>query len=230
MNCQALREAVYEANMELVARNLVTYTWGNVSGIDRTAGIVAIKPSGVAYADLKPAQIVLLDLDGQVIDGGPRPSSDTPTHLELYRAFPAVGGVAHTHSPNATAFAQACRALPCLGTTHADHFYGDVPVTRPMTATEVKADYEAQTGMVIIETFEGLDPLAVPAVLVASHGPFTWGVDPAGAVKNSVVLETVAGMAQATLQLSPNQPAIPQPLLDRHFLRKHGPGAYYGQP
>lgn len=229
MKFQRLREGVCAANLELVARGLVTYTWGNVSGIDREAGVVAIKPSGVEYDCLTPDKIVVLGLDGTLLEAGLRPSSDTPTHLELYRAFPGLGGVAHTHSPFATAFAQACRALPCFGTTHADHFHGAVPVTRRLTVTEVASAYEANTGKVIVEAFAGLDPLDVPAVLVACHGPFTWGATPAAAVKNSVVLEAVAHMALGSLQLNPALPPIDPHLLDRHFSRKHGPGAYYGQ-
>jgi len=230
MKFQSLREAVCAANLELVARGLVTYTWGNVSGIDRQAGVVAIKPSGVEYDALTPDKIVLLGLDGTLLEPCLRPSSDTPTHLELYRAFPGLGGIAHTHSLFATAFAQACRPLPCFGTTHADHFHGAVPVTRKLTAAEVAGVYEANTGKVIIETFAGTDPLDLPAVLVAGHGPFTWGTTPAAAAANSVVLETVAHLALGTLQLNPALPPIADYLLDRHFRRKHGPSAYYGQP
>lgn len=229
MKCRELREAVCAANLELVRRGLVLYTWGNVSGIDRHAGVVAIKPSGVEYADLTPDRIVLLNLDGAVLEGGLRPSSDTPTHLALYRAFPEIGGVAHTHSLHATMFAQACRPLPCFGTTHADHFHGTVPVTRSLTPAEIGGAYEANTGRVIAEAFAGRNPAAIPAVLVAHHGPFTWGKDPAQAVVNSAVLETVAQMALGSLQLAPALPAVDEALLDRHFLRKHGAGAYYGQ-
>ncbi len=225
-----LKQAVCAANLELVARGLVTYTWGNVSGIDRKAGLVAIKPSGIDYADLQAKHIVLVELaTGKIAEGNLRPSSDTPTHLELYRAFPELGGVAHTHSAHATSFAQACRPLPCLGTTHADHFHGDIPVTRMMTPAEVEGEYELNTGKVIVEAFAGRRAAHLPAVLVAGHGPFTWGADAAAAVVNSVVLETVAGMALATFQLAPAQPSLPTYLSDRHFLRKHGPGAYYGQ-
>lgn len=231
MQHQALREAVCAANLELVARGLVTYTWGNVSGIDRAAGVVAIKPSGVDYDALTPEQIVLLRLaDGAPLaPGGLRPSSDTPTHLELYRAFAGLGGIAHTHSLYATLFAQAGRALPCFGTTHADHFNGTVPLTRALSAAETAADYETNTGKVVVEAFAGRDPLDVPAVLVVHHGPFTWGTTPAAAVKNSVVLETVAHMALGALQLSPDLGPIPDTLLRKHFRRKHGPDAYYGQ-
>ena len=228
--CAELRDEVCAANLELVARGLVTYTWGNVSGIDRERGVVAIKPSGVAYDDLTPDKIVLLALDGTVVEGDLRPSSDTPTHLWLYRGFGQIGGVAHTHSPWATSFAQARRPIPCLGTTHADHFFGVVPVSRDMTPEEVAEAYEANTGRVIVETFASVSPGDVPAVLVASHGPFTWGDSAAAAVKNSVVLEYVARMACQTVSLAPDVGSIGQHLLDKHFLRKHGPGAYYGQP
>ena len=230
MRFQGLREAVCAANLELVARGLVIYTWGNVSGIDRQAGVVAIKPSGVDYDALTPDKIVLLGLDGTLLEAGLRPSSDTPTHLELYRAFSGIGGIAHTHSLFATTFAQACRPLPCFGTTHADHFHGAVPVTRRLTAAEVAGVYEANTGKVIVETLAGTNPLDLPAVLVAGHGPFTWGATPAAAASNSAVLETVAHMALGALQLNPALPPIPDYLLDRHFRRKHGPSAYYGQP
>ena len=230
MRCGKLREEVCTANLELVARGLVTYTWGNVSGIDRDSGVVAIKPSGISYDHLTPDKVVLLSLDGSVVDGALRPSSDAPTHLELYRSFDRIGGVAHTHSPQATAFAQARRPIPCLGTTHADHFHGSVPVSRDMTPDEVEDAYELNTGGVIVEAFSAIDPGDVPAVLVASHGPFTWGESPAAAVRNSVVLECVAHMAWHTLALAPEVEAIGEYLLDRHFYRKHGAGAYYGQP
>lgn len=229
MQSGQLREHVCAANLELARRGLVTYTWGNVSGIDRAAGLVAIKPSGVKYENLTPDAIVLVSVDGEVVDGAMRPSSDTPTHLELYRAFAGIGGVVHTHSPHATMFAQACRPLPCLGTTHADHFRGDVPVTRALSESEVAGPYEANTGQVIIECFQGRDPLHCPAVLVANHGPFTWGEDCHAAVTNSVVLEAVAHMAMGSLQLSPRQPPVHDYLRERHFLRKHGSNAYYGQ-
>jgi L-ribulose-5-phosphate 4-epimerase len=224
-----LRQAVYRANLMLVEEGLVIGTWGNASGFDPESGLIAIKPSGVPYAELRPEDLVIVDLDGSQVGGELRPSSDLATHLELYRRFPGVAGVAHTHSTVATSFAQACRALPCLGTTHADHFYGTVPVTRDMTTTEVGDEYELNTGRVIVETFAGIDPLQVPAVLVAHHGPFTWGTSPEAAAKNSVVLEAVAQMAAHTYALAPGMPPVPQALLDRHFLRKHGPGAYYGQ-
>jgi L-ribulose-5-phosphate 4-epimerase len=223
-----LQQRVCAANLELVSHGLVVGTWGNVSGVDREAGWVAIKPSGVPYAELKPDLIVVTDLSGRVLQGELRPSSDLQTHLELYRSWARVDGIAHTHSLSATAFAQARRSLPCLGTTHADHFYGPVPVTREMRAEETATDYERNTGRLIVETFAGREPLDMPAVLVASHGPFTWGSSPAAAVWNSVVLEAVARLALDTLALAA-APAIPPHLLDRHFKRKHGPGAYYGQ-
>lgn len=229
MKFQSLREQTLEANLELNRRGLVVYTWGNVSAFDPDQGAVAIKPSGVAYDDMTASDIVVLDLDGHVIEGILRPSSDTPTHLALYRAFPRIRGIAHTHSAHATAFAQACRPIPCLGTTHADHFHGAVPVTRVMTRTEVEGEYERETGNVIVETIGDSDPLDGPAILVANHGPFTWGTSPDDAVKNSVVLEAVAQMARDAILLNPEIADIPPYLLDKHFLRKHGAGAYYGQ-
>ena len=224
-----LKERVCQANLELVKYNLVVFTWGNVSEIDRKAGVVAIKPSGVAYDELSPEDIVLLDLDGRIIQGDLRPSSDTPTHLELYRRFKDVGGVCHTHSRNATIWAQACQDIPCFGTTHADHFYGAVPVTPVLSPEEIQGDYELNTGKVIVRRFEGVDPTAMPAVLVANHGPFTWGRDAHDSVKNAVVLEEVAAMALGTIQVSPDQQDIAKVLLDKHYLRKHGKNAYYGQ-
>jgi len=226
---EELRKAVCDANLELQRQNLVIYSWGNVSGIDHSAGVVAIKPSGVAYDELTPDKIVLLDLDGNVIEGTLNPSSDTPTHLELYRDFQAVGGICHTHSRYATMWAQSCKEIVCFGTTHADHFYGPVPVTDVMTADEIRQDYERNTGRVIVRRFKKLDPLQMPAVLVANHGPFTWGRNPAHSVENAVVLEQVAQMAMGTLQINPRQGAISQALLDKHYLRKHGKNAYYGQ-
>lgn len=226
-----LKEAVLEANLELPRRGLVIYTWGNVSGISREEGLVVIKPSGVPYEELKLEDLVVVDLDGNQVEGKLRPSSDTPTHLVLYRAFPEIGGVVHTHSSWATSWAQAGRGIPALGTTHADYFYGEIPCTRDMTAEEIQRSYEAETGNVIVETFRtrGIDPLHVPGVLVKNHGPFSWGKDPHEAVHNAVVMEEVAKMAFRTLVLSPNVKAIDQVLLDKHFLRKHGPNAYYGQ-
>lgn len=224
-----LREEVCRANRALESSGLITLTWGNVSGIDRAAGLVAIKPSGVPYAKLTPADIVLVDLQGEMVEGELRASSDTPTHAALYRAFPGIGGVVHTHSICATAFAQAGRAIPCFGTTHADHFHGEVPVTRMLSAAEVAGDYEAATGAVIVERFANLTPLHVPAVLVAGHGPFTWGPTATDALHNSIALEAVARMALDTLALTPSAAPLPAYLLDKHFLRKHGPEAYYGQ-
>ncbi len=226
---EELKERVCRANLDLSKYGLVVFTWGNVSGIDRRAGIVGIKPSGVSYDELVPEQIVLLDLEGNVVEGDLRPSSDTPTHLELYRCWDGVGGICHTHSACATMWAQAQREIPCFGTTHADHFYGSVPVTDSMTPAEIQEDYEANTGRVIVRRFAQLDPMQVPGVLVAHHGPFTWGKDPLASVKNAVVLEEVAKMASGTLQITPAQKPISQVLLDKHYLRKHGKKAYYGQ-
>jgi len=227
---EKLKKEVCAANLKLVAAGLVVQTWGNVSGIDRARGLMVIKPSGVPYDGMKPAHMVVVSLaTGQVVDGALKPSSDTPTHLELYRAFPTIGGVVHTHSLCATAWAQACRKIPSYGTTQADYWYGEVPCTRAMTPAEIKTDYEKNTGTVIIETFKKLNPLEHPAVLVASHGPFTWGKDVAGAVDNAEILEFVARLASETLRLNPKVKPMPDALLDKHFLRKHGPQAYYGQ-
>jgi len=226
---EELKRALCEANIELQKWKLVIYSWGNVSGIDRAAGVVAIKPSGVSYDELTPDRMVLLNLDGDVIGGGLKPSSDTPTHLELYRNFKAIGGVCHTHSPNATMWAQACREIPCFGTTHADFFYGPIPVTEVMTKDEIKSSYELNTGKVIVRRFVGLDPMQMPGALVANHGPFAWGKGAAEAVESAVVLEQIAAMALGTITINPNQKAISQALLDKHYLRKHGKDAYYGQ-
>ena len=229
---EELKQQVYEANMQLPRRGLVTYTWGNVSGIDREKGLFVIKPSGVEYDELTPAMLVVMDLNGNKVEGDLNPSSDTKTHLELYRAFPQLGGIVHTHSTHAVAFAQARRDLPAFGTTHADYFYGPVPCTRELTPEEIDEDYEKNTGKVIVETFKarGIDPLYVPGVLCASHGPFTWGKDCMEAVHNSVVLEELAMMAWHTENLAKEQaPSMQQELLDKHFLRKHGANAYYGQ-
>jgi L-ribulose-5-phosphate 4-epimerase len=229
MRLEELRKRVYQANIDLVDLGLVTLTWGNVSGLDRESGIVAIKPSGVAYKDLAPENLVLVDLAGNRVEGDLNPSSDTPTHLELYRAFDRIAGVAHTHSDYAGMFAQARLAIPCLGTTHADHFNGEVPLTRMITQDEVEADYEGNTGKVIVERFERIDPGEMPAVLVAAHGAFAWGSSPERAVINSLALEKTAKMAWGTLSLAPEVPPFPEYLLRKHYQRKHGPQAYYGQ-
>lgn len=228
---ESLKKAVCAANLELVRRGVVIYTWGNVSGIDREQGLVVIKPSGVSYDNMQPEDMVVVRLsDGETAEGKWNPSSDTKTHLALYRAFPEIGGVTHTHSTHAVAFAQAGRAIPALGTTHADYFYGDIPCTRELTAAEVSEDYEANTGNVIIETLKnaGIDPLSVPGIVVKNHGPFTWGKDAAASVYHAVVMEQVAEMALKTLLLNPSA-SIAQYVLDKHYLRKHGPNAYYGQ-
>jgi L-ribulose-5-phosphate 4-epimerase len=225
-----LKVLVCRANLELVAAGLVFHTWGNVSGIDRKAGVVVIKPSGVPYEEMIPEQMVTVSLaDGRVLEAGLKPSSDTPTHLVLYRAFPDVGAIVHTHSLYATAWAQACRDLPPLGTTHADFAHGPIPCTRLMTEPEIAGDYEANTGRTIVERFEGIAPLECPAVLVANHGPFAWGRTTEEAVHHASVLEQVARLASETLRLTADPWPIARALLDKHFLRKHGPGAYYGQ-
>jgi len=223
-----LKESTLEANLELVARGLVLYTFGNASGIDRESGLVVIKPSGVDYDKLKPEHMVVTDLDGKIIEGDLRPSSDLKTHLALYKAFPSIGAVVHTHSENATAWAQAGRDIPALGTTHADYFHGPVPCTRELTDDEINGDYVLNTGVAIIERFSGIDPLAVPGVLVAGHAPFAWGVTPHDAAHNAVVLEAVAKMAFMTVMLNPES-GVSQALLDRHYFRKHGANATYGQ-
>lgn len=224
-----LREQVLEANLELVRKGLVLYTFGNASGIAREQGLVAIKPSGVPYEKLKPGDMVVANLAGAIVEGDLRPSSDLPTHLCLYRTFPAIGGVAHTHSEFATSWAQAGRTIPCFGTTHADYFHGSVPVTDHLTPTEIDSDYEGNTGVAICRAFRDIDPEAVPAVLVRGHAPFCWGPDVATAAHNAVILESVARMAFYTLGLAANAEALPKALHDKHFLRKHGSKAYYGQ-
>jgi len=225
-----LKRRVCDTNLRLVTDGLVLLTWGNASAVDRDRGVVVIKPSGVPYDAMRPEHMVTVSLDtGEPLDGSLRPSSDTPTHLVLYRAFPAIGGIVHTHSRHATAWAQAGRDLPALGTTHADYFHGAVPCTRPMTAAEIAESYEVNTGHVIVERFAGLDPGSMPAVLVASHAPFTWGPAIEKAAENAAVLEYTAQLAAQTLALAPGTPEMSRALLDKHFLRKHGPGAYYGQ-
>lgn len=226
-----LKQMVVEANQALVSSGLVALTWGNVSAIDRESGLVAIKPSGVAYEELTTTSIVVLNLENEVVEGELRASSDTKTHLEIYRNFKEVGAVVHTHSPSATAFSQAGKGLPCLGTTHADHFYGEVPIARALTAEEVSSDYEHATGVSIVQRFTELklNPMEVPAVLLKHHAPFTWGKNAAKAVENSIALEMCAKMALMTYQLNPDTPQIPDHILNQHYLRKHGKNAYYGQ-
>lgn len=224
-----LKELVWKANIDLARSGLVILTFGNVSGIDRHRGIVAIKPSGVPYGSLKADDIVLVDLDGNLVEGWLNPSSDTPTHVELYKAFPGIEGVAHAHSSYATMFAQARREIPCFGTTHADQFHGPVPLTRLLVEAEVVEAYERNTGKIIVERFAGLDPLELPAVLVAGHGPFTWGRTAAEAVGTAVVLEQVAHLAFGTMTLAPRLGPLDAHLQEKHFRRKHGPDAYYGQ-
>lgn len=226
---EQLKEQVCEANLQLPAHHLVLFTWGNVSGIDRERGLVVIKPSGVDYSKMTPEDMVVVDLNGTVVEGKWKPSSDTPTHLAIYRAFEQLGGIVHTHSRYATIFAQAGKPIPPLGTTHGDYFYGEIPCTRKMTDAEIAGEYEAETGNVIIETFNGRSPADIPAVLVHSHGPFALGTDPANAVHNAAVLEEVACMALFSYLLNPDLPPMQQTLLDKHFLRKHGANAYYGQ-
>ena len=226
-----VKQRVYDANMALPKHGLIKFTWGNVSEIDRESGLFVIKPSGVPYDELKPEDMVVVDLDGKIVEGDLNPSSDTETHRILYKEFPEIGGIVHTHSPWAVSFAQAGIDLPAAGTTHADTFYGDVPVARQMTDEEINGEYELETGNVIIETFKerGIDPMAVPAVLAQDHGPFTWGESADKAVYNAVVLEESAKMAYHTIMLNPHSIHVSQTLLDKHYLRKHGANAYYGQ-
>ena len=226
---EELKRTVYEANLLLPKYGLVTFTWGNVSGIDRESGLVVIKPSGVPYEGMTAKDMVVVDLDGNVVEGIWKPSSDTATHLELYKAFPACGGIVHTHSRWATTFAQAGLCIPAMGTTHADYFYGDIPCTRKMTPEEIKGEYEKETGKVIVETFKDKDPAAIPGVVVHSHGPFAWGTDAMNAVHNAVVMEEVAFMDWHAMMSNPEKGRIQQELLDKHYLRKHGKNAYYGQ-
>ena len=226
---EKLREEVYKANMDLPKYGLVTFTWGNVSGIDRESGLFVIKPSGVEYDDLSPENMVVVDLNGNTVEGDYNPSSDTLTHIELYKAFPEVGGIVHTHSPWATSWAQAGRAIPCYGTTHADYIYGEVPCVRNLTKEEIDEAYEQNTGIVIAEYFKGKDYNAVPVVLFKNHGPFAWGKDAHEAVHNAVVLEEVAKMAARCELINPDVKPAPQSMQDKHYYRKHGAGAYYGQ-
>ena len=225
---EELKEKVFKANLDLVKYGLVIFTWGNVSGIDREKGLVVIKPSGVSYDKMKAGDMVVLDLQGNKVEGDLKPSSDTPTHLELYRQFKNIGGIVHTHSEWATSWAQAGKGVPAIGTTHADYFYGEIPCTRKMTKEEIEGEYELETGKVIVERFKGLNPDFVPGVLVNNHGPFSWGTDADNAVHNAVVMEEVAKMTFRSLQLNP-ETKMDQVLLDKHFLRKHGKNAYYGQ-
>jgi len=227
---EQLKEQVFRANLLLPKHGLVVFTWGNVSGIEREQGFVVIKPSGVSYEEMKSEDMVVVELEtGKVVEGKLKPSSDTATHIELYKAFPKIGGIVHTHSRWATTFAQAGRGILALGTTHGDYFYGEIPCTRKMTKIEIEGEYEKETGLVIKETFQGKDPDAIPAVLVHSHGPFAWGTNPMDAVHNAVVLEEVAFMNFHTLMLESTIPSMQQELLDKHYLRKHGANAYYGQ-
>ena len=226
---EELKKKVYEANMELQRKGLIIYTWGNVSGIDREKGLVVIKPSGVDYDTMKAEDMVILDLDGNIIEGKYKPSTDTPTHLVLYNTYHNIGGVVHTHSEWATTFAQAGISIPAFGTTHADYFYGDIPCTRDLTENEINGEYEKETGNVIVETIGEKNPLEIPAIIVKNHGPFTWGKDPENAVYNAVVLDKVAEMAYKTMTLNRSIESVNQILLDKHYLRKHGVNAYYGQ-
>jgi L-ribulose-5-phosphate 4-epimerase len=226
---EALREEVLAANLEVVRRGLVLYTWGNASGIDRDSSLVVIKPSGVPYSDLRAEHLVIVDLNGKLVEGSLRPSSDLPTHLVLYRAFEGIGGIVHTHSRAATAWAQAGREIPCFGTTHADYFFGPVPVTEPLTEEEVTGNYEENTGHAIVRRFERISPSDMPAVLVFGHAPFTWGTGAIDAARNAVILEEVAELSWRTLALSPECAALHDCVLNKHFKRKHGPDAYYGQ-
>ena len=227
---EALKELVCKANLELPKYGLVTFTWGNVSGVDRESGLMVIKPSGVEYDNMTAEDMVVVSLEtGEKVEGKWKPSSDTATHVALYNAFPEIGGIVHTHSRQATSFAQAGRGIPAYGTTHGDYFYGEIPCTRKMTPEEIGGEYEKETGNVIIETFKGIDENTIPAVLVNSHGPFSWGTDPENAVHNAVVLEELAFMALQTEALNPGIKPMQQELLDKHFLRKHGKNAYYGQ-
>ena len=224
-----LKQKVLEANKDLVKYNLATLTWGNVSGIDRKKNLVVIKPSGIDYNKLKIENMIVVDLDGKVVEGKLRPSSDTPTHLELYKNFQNIGGITHSHSMYATIFAQACTEIPCYGTTHADHFYNSIPVTRFLTEKEVLENYELNTGKIIVERFQELDPDATPGVLLAGHAPFTWGKTPAESVRNNLIMESIAQMAYSSKQVNPDLKTLPDYIINKHYMRKHGPDAYYGQ-
>jgi L-ribulose-5-phosphate 4-epimerase len=224
-----LKELVWKANLDMVKYNLVTYTFGNVSGMDRGQGLVVIKPSGMGYEELMPDDMVVVDLEGKTVEGRLNPSSDTPSHIEIYKAFQEISGITHTHSEYAAMFAQANREIPCLGTTHADHFHGTIPITRMITEEEIEENYEKNTGKVVVERFSDLEPMEIPGVLVVGHGAFTWGRSPGEAVLNSLILEKVAKMAWGTLMLNAQCEGIPRCLLNKHFQRKHGPDAYYGQ-
>jgi L-ribulose-5-phosphate 4-epimerase len=230
MTLQSLREQVLEANLEVVRRGLVLYTWGNASGIDRDQGLIVIKPSGVPYENLRAADMVVTDLEGRIVEGSLRASSDLATHVELYRAFPKIGGVVHTHSRYATAWAQAAREIPCMGTTHADYFYGSVPLTEHLTPQEIDEGYERGTGHAIVRRFSGLDPLALPGVLVVGHAPFCWGKNAMGAARHAVILEEIAAIGYHAFVLNASALTLPQSVQDKHYFRKHGPDAYYGQP
>ena len=226
---KALKEQVLKANLALPKHDLVTFTWGNVSAIDRESGLIAIKPSGVEYDELSPDKLVVLDLDGNIVEGKLNPSSDTKTHLELYKQYPDIGGIVHTHSPYAVGWAQACEDIPCYGTTHADYFFGDIPCTRALTQEEVEGEYELNTGKVIIDTLGECEPLHTPGIVVYQHGPFAWGKDAHDAVHNAVVMEEVAKMAWIARDINPQLQGIDDYLMNKHFMRKHGPNAYYGQ-
>ena len=226
---EELKKIVFEANMELVRRGMVIYTWGNVSGIDRARGLVVIKPSGVEYDRMRWQEMTVVDMDGKIVEGDYKPSSDLLTHLELYKRFSEIGGVVHTHSEHAVAFAQAGKSIPALGTTHADYFYGEIPCTRPLNCEEIAEAYELNTGKVIVETFEDRDAMAIPGCVVRNHGPFTWGKTPSEAVYHAVVLDKVAEMAIKTFSINPHAASVEQYFLDKHYFRKHGANAYYGQ-
>jgi L-ribulose-5-phosphate 4-epimerase len=226
---EQIKKEVCKANLELIKHRLVTLTWGNVSGISRAEGLIVIKPSGVEYDSMTPNDMVVVDFNGKIVEGNKRPSSDTPTHIELYKAFPQIGGITHTHSMYGVIFAQALKEIPCRGTTHADHFHGAIPVTRFLSKEEVDLGYEKNTGTVIIERFKGLDPNATPGVLVAGHAPFAWGKNAGDSVRNALILEKVAEMEFKTKLLNPDVPELPAYISEKHYLRKHGPNAYYGQ-